>query len=88
MTLQEEVSRTIATAVPDARVRVSSPDGEHFSAIVISASFEGQPLLRRHQVVMRALKSTFEEGLHALQLHTFTPAQWAQVKADFPPGMD
>ena len=70
-----EIKRIILEAIPDAEVRVSDPhnDGEHFQAIVISASFEGLSLVKQHQMVMNALKEEFKEKVHALALKTMTP---------------
>ena len=75
--MKEQIRETILKAIPDASVRVESPDGEHFGAIVVSASFEGMLLVRQHQMVMNALKEEFDsERLHALQLQTYTPEKW------------
>lgn len=72
-----EIEAAIRTAVPDAEVRVESEDGTHYTAFVTSASFEGLPLVRQHQAVMKALRDDFDsERLHALQLKTFTPQAW------------
>ena len=85
MRLVEEIKQTIVTTIPDAKVAVADPnnDGEHFEALVVSAAFDGMPLVRQHQMVMNALKSHFAEKVHALALKTFTPAKWDDQKDKF-----
>lgn len=48
----------------------------HFKVVVVSAAFEGKPLVLRHQLVYRALHSEFRGGLHALTITSKTPAEW------------
>lgn len=72
----------IQRVVPDAEVHVESPDGTHWSAVVVAASFAGMSLVRQHQLVMGALRSEFDtERLHALQLRTMTPDRWRAEQA-------
>jgi acid stress-induced BolA-like protein IbaG/YrbA len=79
--MNEEIQQAIAKAVPGATTLVSSPDGRHYEAVVISPAFEGLSLVKQHQMVMRALKSAFDDQLHALQLKTYTPRKWDEEKA-------
>jgi len=75
------VTQTIRRAVPDAQVWIDSPDGQHFQAVVVSAAFEGLPLVRQHQMVMKALRQELDSNrVHALQLKTMTPAQYEAAK--------
>jgi stress-induced morphogen len=72
--LRETIEATIRRAIPDATVRVETPDGTHWSATVISPSFAGMSLVKQHQMVMEALRAEFDtERLHALELRTRTP---------------
>ena len=69
----KKIEETIKQALPDALVTVLDPqnDGQHFQAIVRSASFKGLSLVAQHQIVLKALKESFDtETLHALQLKT------------------
>jgi acid stress-induced BolA-like protein IbaG/YrbA len=76
--MRETIAAAIQRAIPDATVLVESPDGTHWSAVVVSASFDGMSLVRQHQTVMGALRGEFDtERLHALQLRTLTPERWA-----------
>jgi len=81
----EQIKQTIQSALPDATVYVVDPqqDGQHFESIVISESFEGMPLVKQHQAVMKPLKAAFESDVHALRLKTFTPEKWEASKHEY-----
>ena len=72
------VKATIEAGIPGAIAHVYNEqgDGEHFDAHVISATFEGLPLVRQHQAVYRALGDMMKSAIHALALQTYTPSQW------------
>lgn len=70
-----EIEQLIATAIPDAEVRVESEDNTHYSALVVSAAFEGQRALQRHQMVYRALGDRVGGAIHALSIRALTPAE-------------
>ena len=48
----------------------------HFRLVLVAPDFEGLLPVRRHQKVYALLNDLFAQGLHALALHTFTPAEW------------
>lgn len=48
----------------------------HFKVTVVSARFEGAPLLRRHRMVNELARAELQAGLHALSIHAYTPEQW------------
>jgi stress-induced morphogen len=60
-TMIEHIQSTIEQAIPGARIAIVDPqnDGQHFEAYVVSASFEGMPLVRQHQMVLNSLKAEF-----------------------------
>jgi stress-induced morphogen len=61
----------------------SVPPGSesHFKVVLVSELFEGKRQVARHQAVYAALRPVFEKGLHALALHTHSPAEWQQSGA-------
>ena len=68
-----ELRRRIVEAIPDADVQIkdSTGTGDHFEAIVTSASFAGMPLVKQHQLVYAPLRDLLATGeLHALALKT------------------
>jgi BolA protein len=48
----------------------------HFRVLVVSRSFDGQPLVDRHRTVYRILAEEKERSIHALALETLTPEEW------------
>lgn len=48
----------------------------HFKVVVVSAAFEGKNLVARHRQVYGLLAQELAEHVHALALHTMTPAEW------------
>jgi BolA protein len=54
------------------------PEGSesHFKVTVVSEQFTGKPLIKRHREINTALKQEFDQGIHALALHTMTPEEW------------
>ena len=78
------IKTAIKSVIIDAQIYLFGDDGEHFEAIVISAEFEGKPLVKQHQLVMNALKTEFGSNqVHALALKTFTPEKWEASKDKF-----
>ncbi len=71
------IQSLIEQGLPGARVDVHGPDGVHFEALVIAASFAGKPTLARHRIVYAALGERMGGEIHALALRTLTPEEEA-----------
>ena len=56
-------------------------DGHHFEAVIVSAAFEGQRLIARHQMVYRVLGDRMKAEIHALSMKTLTPSEWTASKS-------
>lgn len=54
----------------------------HYKVVLVSDAFEGRRAIQRHQAVYGALGGLMAT-IHALGLHTYTPAEWADG-ADVP----
>lgn len=56
----------------------SVPEGSesHFKVVVVSDSFEGVPLVRRHQRVNGILADELNGAVHALSMDTLTASEW------------
>jgi stress-induced morphogen len=67
-----EIERMIREALPDAKVEIQdlAGDGDHYSATVVSAAFQGKSRVQQHQMVYGALKGRMGGELHALKLTT------------------
>lgn len=55
-------------------------DGQHFEALIVSASFDGKSRVQRHQLVYAALGDRMRQEVHALSMRTLTPAEWQADK--------
>ena len=53
----------------------------HFRVVLISESFQGLTLIKRHRAVNASLRDELAAGVHALALHTYTPAEWRAREA-------
>jgi len=51
---------------------------KHFKVIIVSNEFNGLSLIKRHRLVYKALEEAFQEGLHALAIHAFTPKEYKE----------
>ena len=73
------VQALIQAKIPDSLAIITDDAGdkEHFSADVISPSFEGLSRIQQHQLVYKALDGLVGGAIHALALRTWTPSRWA-----------
>jgi stress-induced morphogen len=69
----EQIRQTIAERMPDASVRVTSPDGVHFSAEIEAPEFEGLSRIAQHRRVHEILGPALGNEIHALSLVTRAP---------------
>ena len=53
----------------------------HFKVVLVSPEFTGKRAVQRHQAVYAVLGEELKTGLHALALHTYTPAEWLETGA-------
>lgn len=58
------------------RHNVPAGSESHFKVTVVSALFDGKPLVARHRLVNATLTNEILQSIHALAMHTFTPAEW------------
>lgn len=71
----DDIVDLIQAALPDAQIELIdlAGDGDHYKAIVTSASFAGLSRIAQHQMVYGALKGNMGGVLHALALETKAP---------------
>lgn len=74
------IKQLIEQGLPCEFVAIEGDDGVHFSGIVVSPKFEGLMKVRQHQAVYATLGALMGNEIHALQLQTFTPAQWVEFQ--------
>jgi len=56
-------------------------DDDHLAATVVSPAFDGKPLVQQHQAVYDALGDHMTTDIHALELSTYTPAEYDEHEA-------
>lgn len=68
----EDIIDLIKASITDADVELIdlAGDGDHYKAVITSASFEGKSRIAQHQMVYAALKGRMGGELHALALET------------------
>ena len=69
------IESLIKDGIPDAQVTIQdlAGDGDHYSALVVSASFVGKTRVQQHQMVYKTLQGRMGGDLHALALQTILP---------------
>ena len=74
----DEIQSRIVAALPDAQVHIRdyTGGGDHYEAVVVSATFDGKNAVARHRLVYGALQEAMAERIHALALKTMTPQEF------------
>ena len=69
---KNEISTMIMSAFPDATLELKdiAGDNNHYSAKIISKTFNGRSKVEQHKMVYKALKGKMGNELHALALTT------------------
>jgi acid stress-induced BolA-like protein IbaG/YrbA len=84
MMTTDRIRELILSVLPSAHVIVQNPmqDGQHFGAIVVAEEFNGLNMVKQQRIVNQVLQPYFDSGaIHALQLKTYTPQQWATIES-------
>lgn len=91
MTTQADIERKIQDALQPVFLDVANeshmhnvPPGSesHFKVTVVSTEFDGKMLVARHRILNQLLKDELAESVHALSLHTLTPAEWQEKNGE------
>tara|TARA_Y100000768_G_scaffold127666_1_gene94696 strand:+ start:214 stop:444 length:231 start_codon:yes stop_codon:yes gene_type:complete len=66
------IEELIKNSIPDAKVIIEDlrGDGDHYSATVISKTFDGKSKIEQHKMVYDSLEGKMGKELHALMLKT------------------
>ena len=69
---KEEIEKHIKESIPDALITIEDlrGDGDHYSATVISNTFDGKSKIEQHKMVYDSLKGKMGKELHSLMLKT------------------
>lgn len=73
-----KLKKLIEDSLADTTAMVESDDNVHFSAIIVSSSFDGIiSKVKQQQMVYSIINDYIASGeLHAIAMKTYTPAQW------------
>ncbi len=93
MTIQQQIETQLQQQFAPAFLAVTNESHQHsvpvnsethFKVVIVSEQFEGRRKVARHQRVYAALAPQLEGPVHALALHTYTPAEWEQRQGEAP----
>ena len=77
--LTGELQPALLEVVNESHMHSVPPNSEtHFKVVIVTEAFDGKRKVARHQQVYGALAAQLEGPVHALALHTYTPAEWAE----------
>lgn len=72
----------LQTHLPGCEFQVQG-EGSHYDIIAVGDVFEGQRPVKKQQIVYAALSEHIADGsIHAVNIRTFTPAEWQQQGRD------
>lgn len=87
--LQAQFQPELLEVVNESHMHSVPPNSEtHFKVVLVSDQFEGRRKVARHQQVYAALASQLAGPVHALALHTYSPAEWAERQGGAPDSPD
>ncbi len=76
----DDVKALVSQGLEDCEVTVTGEDN-HFDILVIGELFAGLRPVKKQQLVYAVLNQYITDGsIHAVNIHTYTPAEW-QAKA-------
>ena len=79
-----EIERLIEERIEGAEATASKTrheeDEDHFAVLVVSPAFENETLVGQHQMVYDALDEHMTTDIHALEVKTYTPAEYERLE--------
>lgn len=76
-----ELQKVLEEKLSDCEFIVQGDDGRHFEVIAIGEVFASLTPVKKQQHVYSGLNDLIASGaLHAVQIRTYTPAQWEDAK--------
>lgn len=93
MSIQSEIEAKITDSLSPAYLEVLNESNQHnvppgseshFKVTVVSKEFDDKTLVARHRIINQLLASELAGQIHALSMHTFTPAEWEERNQQAP----
>lgn len=80
MMTPEQVQALLEAGIEGARATVQG-GGDRFEILVVAETFEGLSKVRRQQQVYACINEQIASGnIHAVTIHTYTPAEWDKAQ--------
>ncbi len=74
--VEERIESDLADCEATVTYARGEHDDDHLAATVVSSEFEDLPLVQQHQLVYDALGDHMTTDIHAIELSTYTPAEY------------
>ena len=93
MSVQSDIEAKLTNNLQPAHLEVINessnhnvPPGSesHFKVVIVTDAFEGKMLVARHRMINEILAEELQRKIHALALHTYTPAEWQELSGNAP----
>jgi len=93
MSVQTEIEAKLIAALNPDHLEVINESGNHnvppgseshFKVVIVSQAFDGKMLIARHRMINEVLAEELQHKIHALALHTYTPAEWYEISGQAP----
>ncbi len=97
MTIQLEIEQRLGTLLQPELLQVENESHmhsvpanseTHFKVVAVSAQFNDKRKVARHQMIYAALAEQLAGPVHALAMHTYTPAEWHERQQSTPQSPD
>ena len=95
MSMQQQITQKITQGLGEVNFlevvneshghRVAPGSETHFKLTIVSPDFNDLKPLARHRKIYQILAEELRQGVHALALHTYSPAEWQGQAPNSPP---
>ncbi|QQD21677.1 BolA family protein [Venatoribacter cucullus] len=86
MTIADQIRTKLAVLNPEhlellneSHMHAGPATDSHFKLVLVSAAFNGQRVVARHQQIYKLLAAELQGPVHALALHLYSPDEWQQA---------
>ncbi len=79
--LNEAIELTHLELIDESSNHLIKGDESHIKVIAVSEAFDTLSLIERHRLINGCAEPLFNDGLHALAIHCYTPQEWETKKS-------
>lgn len=93
MTVQDQITGKLNATFTPAHLEVINESNQHnvppgseshFKVVLVSDEFEKMNRVQRHRAMHRTLATELQNQIHALTMHLYTTAEWAELHGAVP----